>query len=152
MIRIVPPIWFYTFLVLALAAHFLVPESHVFDISYPYISGTVGALLFLVGFALPLWASNIFAIEMTEILPASPTNRVLVTRGPYRYSRNPMYLGMVLMLLGAAVYLGTLPMFVAALAHFLVMNFVFVRFEEGKMARQFGEAYTAYTKSVRRWL
>ncbi len=149
--KVLPPIWFVLFLGSALLVHFFVPALRVFDLQVPY--GTIiGLLLFFLGFYLPLWASKIFAEEKTEILPTSPTNRVLVTRGPFLFSRNPMYLGTVVMLFGIAVIIGTLPMFAAAFAQFLVMNFIFIPFEEEKMRRQFNDAFTDYTKRVRRWL
>lgn len=152
LLGVVPPVWFMSFLALAAAAHFLIPATRVFDITRPLISGAIAALLVVAGLYLSLRASNIFAIEKTDILPASPSNRVLVTRGPFRISRNPMYLGMILLLLGMAVWIGTLPFFLAALAHLLVLNFVFIPFEEKKLAHLFGGAYESYRHEVRRWL
>jgi len=140
------------FFVTALGLHFFLPSTRVFQLSSPYLVVIVGAVIFCAGFYLPLWASKIFAEEKTEILPTSPANRVLVTRGPFQFSRNPMYLGMVTMLVGIAVMIGTLPMFVAALAQFLIMRFVFIPFEEKKMLLQFGEQYESYKRRVRRWL
>lgn len=151
-LKILPPIWFALFLAAGLLLHFFVPVSRVFDASLPYLSVIAGAMIFGVGFYLPLWASKIFAEEKTEILPTSATNRALVTRGPFRFSRNPMYLGMLTMLLGIAVMLGTLPMFASAALFFAVMNFIFIPFEEEKMRRQFKDAFDAYTRRVRRWL
>ncbi len=144
--------WFMLFLAVAMALHFFVPASHVFALAWGYWGTITGMFVFLAGFYLPLWASKIFKEENTEILPNSPSNRVLVIRGPYRFSRNPMYLGMVISLIGIAIMFGTLPLFVAALAHFLVMHFVFIPFEEAKMLRQFGESYESYKHRVRRWL
>lgn len=144
--------WFFLFLAIALLSHFFVPATHVFDISDMVLGKVVGVILFVIGMGLSLQASKIFAEENTEILPTSPTNRVLVTRGPFRFSRNPMYLGMVLSLLGIGFFMGTLPVFFAALAQCIVLNFFFIPFEEQKMERQFGEQYIAYRNSVRRWL
>jgi protein-S-isoprenylcysteine O-methyltransferase Ste14 len=151
-LKILPPIWFALFLSGGLLFHFFVPTSQGFHASLSYVNTIGGAVVFCVGFFLPLWASKIFAEEKTEILPTSATNRTLVTRGPYSFSRNPMYLGILTMLIGIAIILGTAPVFVSALLFFAVMNFIFIPFEEEKMGRQFHDAFTDYTKHVRRWL
>jgi protein-S-isoprenylcysteine O-methyltransferase Ste14 len=148
LLRIYPPVWLLVLLAAAIAAHYLVPESRVFDVSYPVL----GILLIVIGFAGANVASAFFRKEGTEILPTSETNSVLVTHGLYKYTRNPMYLGMVITLLGAAFIGGTLPFFLAALADFLILNFVFIPFEEKKLERIFGEQYLSYKRSVRRWL
>lgn len=140
------------FLVTALLFHFFVPASRVFDMTTSSVGIVVGLIVFVLGFFLPLWASKIFKEENTEILPTSAANRALVTRGPFRFTRNPMYLGMVTALVGVAIMIGTLPMFIAALAHFLMMNFVFIPFEEEKMQRQFKDGFITYKNQVRRWL
>jgi|SRR5690625_3131448 len=78
--------------------------------------------------------------------------RVFVCSGPYRYSRNPMYLGIVLLLLAWAIFLGN------ALAFFGVWVFIIyiTRYqiipEERALHRQFGDAYDRYTRAVRRWI
>src|SRR6185503_5048643 len=148
-LKILPPIWFLLFLAAGLTAHYFFPITRVFNIWIPTWSLIIGALVVIAGFALSNYASSIFAREKTEILPTSPSNKALVTEGPFMYSRNPMYLGMVVGLLGAAFALGTLPMFIAALADFLILNFFFIPFEEEKMERQFGDAYREYKNKVR---
>jgi len=147
-LKVVPPIWFFTFLLLGVAVHYFVPAARVFDIPYPL----AGGILFVASFALTLYSSSLFSKEKTEILPTSATNRVLITYGPYHFSRNPMYLGMVAGLLGVALFFGSLPVYLVPLAQFLVLNFVFIPFEEAKMARLFGASYEAYKQKVRRWL
>jgi protein-S-isoprenylcysteine O-methyltransferase Ste14 len=151
MLKILPPIWFFLFLIAALCLHFFIPDTHVFNIATTLVK-IIGALVFVTGMALSMQGSKQFAENKTEILPTSPTNRVLVTNGLFKYSRNPMYLGMVTSLLGAAFFSGTLPMFLAALAQFLVLNTFFIPFEEAKLTRIFGDQYVAYQKSARRWI
>jgi protein-S-isoprenylcysteine O-methyltransferase Ste14 len=63
-----------------------------------------------------------------------------------------MYLGVTAMLAGCAWILGTLPAFVAPVGFFLVMNTVFVAFEERRLSEIFGEQYEKYCRKVRRWL
>jgi protein-S-isoprenylcysteine O-methyltransferase Ste14 len=104
------------------------------------------------GLLLAGWGERTFAAEGTDILPASPTNKKLVTRGPFRYTRNPMYLGLVLMALGFALYFGTTAFYVVPALLFLLCNFSFIPFEEAKMQRQFGDQYTDYLRRVRRWV
>jgi protein-S-isoprenylcysteine O-methyltransferase Ste14 len=94
----------------------------------------------------------LFRREGTEIVPTSLANRALVTRGPYRLTRNPMYLGLITLALGIAIWVGAWPMFLAPIAVFATTNFVHIPFEEAKMRRQFGPAYDDYVGRVGRWL
>lgn len=116
-----------------------------------FSSTTLALLSGLAGLLLSGWGERTFAWEGTDILPASPTNKKLVTRGPFRYTRNPMYLGLVLMAFGFAFYFGTLPFYAVPVLLFLLCNFVFIPFEETKMQRQFTDQYTEYLRRVRRW-
>jgi protein-S-isoprenylcysteine O-methyltransferase Ste14 len=147
LLKILPPIWYFIFLITGLLVHFFVPAARVFDVSYP----AIGITLFVAGQVFSMYASSLFSKEKTEILPTSPTNTKLVTYGPFAYTRNPMYLGMLISLLGVAIWVGTLPMFVAVFLDFCVLNFAFIPFEEAKMSRIFGSEYDAYRQKVRRW-
>ena len=105
-----------------------------------------------VAFIAPVWAFALFRREGTEIDPTSPTNRKLVTSGPYQFTRNPMYLGLVILTLGVALWVGAWPMFIAPVAIFATANWVHIPFEEAKMRRQFGATYEDYVERVRRWV
>ncbi len=148
LLKIVPPIWFFFFLCAGLVLHFFVPATHLFNA--PYTMPGIVLMLFGLGFA--MYPSSLFAKEKTQILPTSDTNRVLLTYGPYTFTRNPMYLGMLLGLLGVAVWVGTFPLFVAVILYFFLFNFAFIPFEEAKLQRIFGAEYEAYRATVRRWL
>jgi len=87
-----------------------------------------------------------------EVDPSSEANRALVVGGPFRFSRNPMYLGLIVAALGMAAFAGYWLMLAAPLAVFLTANYVHIPFEEAKMRRQFGEDFDAYAGKVRRWL
>ena len=110
-----------------------------------------GMLSALLGFGIMLRAWWLFRVRSTAICPTAETT-TLITDDVYRLTRNPMYLGMVLMLLGVAIATGGLPSFLAALGFFLIIDFVFCPFEEQKLARSFGAEFARYRGSVRRWL
>jgi protein-S-isoprenylcysteine O-methyltransferase Ste14 len=82
----------------------------------------LGMVLAALAFIPPVWAFILFRREDTEINPTSLVNRKLVTRGPYQFTRNPMYLGLVTLSLGIAVWIGAWPMFMAPLAAFATFN------------------------------
>jgi len=77
---------------------------------------------------------------------------VLITDDVFALSRNPMYFGMLMMLLALAVFFGSLPFYFAVSIYFIVLNNAFCPYEEQKLARKFGSAYTTYQTRVRRWL
>lgn len=103
------------------------------------------------GFATMMAAWWQFRVANVAICPTARTARLL-TDGIYRLTRNPMYLGMVMMLFSAALALGTPSFFLAAIAYFAVLNGVFCPYEEQKLSATFGETYDRYRESVRRWL
>jgi protein-S-isoprenylcysteine O-methyltransferase Ste14 len=143
-----PPIWALVYVLLAAAISWL--------LSWPKMPGfplpPLGIALVTVPWILPVWAIILFRREGTEVNPTSSTNRRLVTSGPYRFTRNPMYLGLVVVTLGIAVWVGAWPMFLAPVAVFATANWVHIPFEEAKMRRQFGATYDDYVARVRRWL
>lgn len=120
----------------------------------PYVllaASAAGMILGLAGAALALWCVSGFAfVGRGTPAPFVPPRR-LVTRGPYRFVRNPMYIGVGLTLVGAAVFyesptlLGYAALFVLA-AHLFV-----VWYEEPTLRRTFGHEYLAYCAHVRRW-
>lgn len=148
MLKLPPPIWTLIYVLIAAAISYIA--------GWPQVPGLpliwLGAVLILGGAANAFAAARLFRREGTEINPTSPTNRKLVTAGPFRFSRNPMYLGMTIIALGIALCVGSWPMFLAPIALFATANWVHIPFEEEKMRRQFGDAYDAYTREVRRWL
>ena len=148
MLKLPPPIWTLIFILLCAVLSW--------TLDWPAIPGlplsALGMALVGLAFIPPVWAFLLFRNEDTEINPTSPTNRKLVTRGPYRFTRNPMYLGLVTLALGIAIWIGAWPMFMAPVAVFATVNWVHIPFEEAKMRRQFGAAYDDYVARVRRWL
>ena len=111
----------------------------------------IGYLFIALGIGLPVWGAQIFKRVETNILPYKSPDK-LVTEGPFKFSRNPMYLGMLLVLIGAAVRLGVLESLYFVGLFFAVANWWYIPFEEGKMSKMFGDQFTDYKKQVRRWL
>ena len=148
MLKFPPPIWMLIYLLLCAALSWLLGWPRIPGLPLPLL----GAALVAVAFIPPVWAFILFQREGTEIEPTSPTNRKLVTSGPYRYTRNPMYSGLVLLAFGIAIWVGAWPMIIAPVAVFATANWVHIPFEEAKMRRQFGADYDAYVAQVRRWV
>src|SRR5215475_589327 len=103
MLKLPPPIWTLIYILLGAVLSW--------SLGWPKIPGLplrpLGIILVALAFILPVWAFVLFRREATEIDPTSPTNRKLITRGPYQFTRNPMYLGLVTLSLGIAVWIGT---------------------------------------------
>jgi protein-S-isoprenylcysteine O-methyltransferase Ste14 len=110
-----------------------------------------GWLLMAMGGALALWGVRTFRRSKTNVLPFRPATTV-VSVGPYRYTRNPMYLGMALAYIGGALALNAgWPLLLLPVA-LLTLYLVVIRREEAYLARTFGDAYAEYRTRVRRWL
>jgi protein-S-isoprenylcysteine O-methyltransferase Ste14 len=132
-------------MVIAIVVHRLIP------ITVLPSSLTAAAFAGVTGFSLMLRAWWLFNVSGTAICPTAKTT-VLVTHDVFAVSRNPMYLGMVLMLFGCAIYAGTLPFYFVAVLYLAIINFAFCPYEEQKLHETFGEKFLVYKRSVRRWL
>lgn len=110
-----------------------------------------GAAVATIGFLIMLRAWWLFRVHATAICPNARTT-VLITNDVYRLTRNPMYLGIVLMLLGTALGSGGLFFYLAALVFFLIIDLVFCPYEEDKLSHAFGDQFDPYRDRVRRWL
>jgi protein-S-isoprenylcysteine O-methyltransferase Ste14 len=148
MLKLPPPIWALIYLVIAGAASALYPWHAIVDLRVIWL----GVLLIVLGFALSFSAAMLFRRKGTELNPASEANKLLVIEGPFRFTRNPMYVGLVIFTLGIAFCIGSLPMFAVPLLVFATANWVHIPFEEAKMRRQFGTGFDDYTRQVRRWI
>ena len=144
---LVPPVYFLVALALMGFFHRVAPGAVL--IHEPYRYG--GIVLAALALALILWALLLFGRARTAILPyGQPT--ALVTAGPYRVTRNPMYLGMAGILLGAAVFMGSITPFVVIPAFMALISERFILNEEAKLEAAFGAEFLQYKARVRRWL
>ena len=110
-----------------------------------------GGLMSAAGLSWALWAVWHFRQAQTTIFPAgAPT--MLVDDGPYRYGRNPMYLGITVAIAGAALALGSPLLALAAALFVTIVALVHVPFEEQRLRQAFGGWYSDYAGGVRRWL
>ncbi len=107
--------------------------------------------MILVGLLLLVSANGLFVRAGTDVIPFRNVN-ALVTHGIYRYTRNPMYLGMTAVLLGCAVTVGATLALPVPLVFAIIVEYRFIRPEEQMLRRQFPEEYPAYCARVRRWL
>ena len=117
-------------------------------IAVPQVAGMIiGA----VGAAVALWCIFTFAtIGKGTPAPFDPPRR-LVIRGPYRFVRNPMYIGAGLALASAALFYESLPLLGYAAVFFLATHVFVLLYEEPTLRRTFGQEYEAYCRKVRRW-
>ena len=112
----------------------------------------LGVVLIVVGIAFSAWARLTFLQARAESSRGPLVHSALVASGPFRFSRNPMYLGLIVIGVGAALVAGTWLMWLVPVVLFLLDNFVIIPFEERSVERALGDAYLAYKARVRRWL
>jgi len=121
---------------------------------FPWSAATIAGGVLLVGMGLSLMAWTIRLFDATgrgTLAPWDPTRR-LVVRGPYRHVRNPMISGVLCVLLGEAVLLGSVVL-LEWFACFAILNMTFIPLaEEPDLLRRFGEDYRLYRKNVPRWI
>jgi protein-S-isoprenylcysteine O-methyltransferase Ste14 len=148
MLKLPPPVWTLAYILIAVGVSYLLGWPRVPGLPLAWLD----VVLIVLGIGLSVTSAMLFRREGAEINPTSPTNRKLVTSGPFRLTRNPMYLGLVLATLGIALWVGAWPTLLAPIALFATANWVHIPFEEEKMRRQFGAAFDAYASKTRRWI
>jgi protein-S-isoprenylcysteine O-methyltransferase Ste14 len=109
-------------------------------------------MLTALGPALVAWSMATF-VRRGRATP-SPIDRTerVVAVGPFRYVRNPMYIGVVATILGQGLVLGSVPVLIYAAAFALTAYLIVVLYEEPRLTRIFGQEYEAYRRTVPRWL
>jgi protein-S-isoprenylcysteine O-methyltransferase Ste14 len=145
--RVVPPVYLLLTLVSMTLLHTYFPIAQVVARPYSY----AGAVLMVIGIAMAGYSAFSFNRAGTPVVPFEPST-VLVTGGFYRITRNPMYLGMVVLLLGFATWLGTLAAFLPIPVFVLIIQEWFIKGEERFLEEIFGEQYVVFKKRVRRWI
>jgi protein-S-isoprenylcysteine O-methyltransferase Ste14 len=145
--EIIPDSYFNILLGMSILFHFIFPIKKLY--SYPY--NLNGILLIITGIVIVFMANSILLKKKTSVMPFEvPT--VLITTGPFRFSRNPIYLGMTFILFGAAAIPGTLSPFIFPIIFVFIVNKSFIPVEERTLEKLFGEKYLAYKNKVRRWI
>jgi protein-S-isoprenylcysteine O-methyltransferase Ste14 len=142
-----PPVYLVLSMGAMAALHFGFPIAQPIGEPYRY----AGAVLIGLAAALGAWAVILFRRARTGVVPFSEAT-TLVMRGPYRFTRNPMYLGMAGILVGTAVSLGSLTPWLVLPAFMRIIAERFIVPEEAQLERTFGSTYVAYNAAVRRWL
>lgn len=111
----------------------------------------LGPAVSLASFMLFLWAVYSMRAAGASI-PTHKSTEVIVTRGPYRYSRNPIYLAMVLLQVGIGIWVNSLWFFLSAIISAILLWHGVISREEDYLTRKFGNDYARYKAQVRRWL
>lgn len=142
-----PPIVALMFIVIA----YFLGRFAPLPFSAPLALRYIGLALTFAGFLLGVAAFIEFRKVRTTLDPHGSVKQV-VTSGIYRFTRNPIYLGFLLMVIGLPLNSGSYWGIVLAPFYVFVMNRVIIQHEEAYLEKKFGKAYTSYTSRVRRWL
>ncbi len=144
---IYPPVW----LLLGLIAIFTLNELYPL-LRFTSLAGQiVGGIIIVVGLFLLVAANGLFVRAGTDVIPFRKVS-ALVTTGVYRFTRNPMYLGMLAVLLGCAITVGVVSALLVPLVFALIIDARFIRPEEQMLLGLFPQEFPAYCRRVRRWL
>ena len=146
-VRLMPTTYLLMSVVAIVALHLLLPVAKV----VPTPWNLVGILPLIVGVVINLVADRGFRAAQTTVRPFEKSS-ALVTSGVFRVSRNPMYLGFVLLLIGLALLLRSLTPYLVVVAFAALLERQFVAVEERMLAEQFGADWQRYRQRTRRWL
>jgi protein-S-isoprenylcysteine O-methyltransferase Ste14 len=145
-----PPTLFVAGFLLALALDRWVFSIRLGGVSRPTLV-VAGWLLIAAGLSVVLWGMLTFTVARTAILPSRPA-RTIVATGPFRYSRNPMYMGLSSIYIGLSLLMGMAWPILLLPVVLLSLYALVIRREERYLDDAFGEEYAAYRGRVRRWL
>ncbi|MEM6650775.1 MAG: isoprenylcysteine carboxylmethyltransferase family protein [Pseudomonadota bacterium] len=125
--------------------------SNLYPIGLRTTSQALGFSLIALAIIVDIWVFVIFKKHQTAIRPDRSASS-LVTTGPFRWSRNPIYLGNLLILLGVGIAMGSFWFVPMALVFFVLVQHLSILPEEAHMAARFSEAWEAYQAQTRRWI
>ena len=143
-----PPLAWGLAVIAGLALNWLIP--------WPFMTtdlpaGSLGAMVFVLALALAAWAIVTIARAGSNVPTNLPTTTI-VRSGPYRFTRNPIYLGMFLSVIGVAIAFDNFWLLMMLVPFALVIRYGVVAREEAYLERKFGDVYRGYRLHVRRWL
>jgi len=145
--RFYPPVLLLMAVVLMVALHYVLPVARW--LAWPWRA--LGALPIAVAVLVGFWGAVQFRRHDTTIIPFEQST-ALIAEGPYRYSRNPLYISMTLILVGLWILLGSLSPVVVVPLFVWWISTRFIANEERHLEAQFGRTYLEYKTKVRRWL
>jgi len=145
--RIPPPIYFLAGLVVMILLNSFVPIGRWLYYPWRYL----GIIIIALGFSLSAGSGIFFRKLGTNPRPGTRAT-LIVTKGAFKHTRNPMYLGLITMLIGASILLGTFSPLIVIPIIFLILHTKFVLREEKWMEEWFGEPYLEYKNKTPRWL
>src|SRR5919108_1045272 len=123
----------------------------IMTVVIPFLYNLLGLLIDGLGIYLAFQSVRLLISRNTTV-EADGNPSSLVTQYPYNYSRNPIYLGFLLITVGTAIVLSSLTAFLAPVIFYLVVNTVVIPFEEKRLQEVFGVGYEEYKRAVRRWM
>ena len=123
-----------------------------FGLSLPAAAEIPGAILEVLGAILVLACAGVFIIRGRGTPAIFDAPRAFVAIGPYRFVRNPMYIGGLILLIGFALYERSISILVLALLLFALVHLFVLLYEEPTLVRKFGRSYQEYRRAVRRWI
>lgn len=145
--RMMPPTYLIFLLLASIVLNSVFPIKKVMIPPYSYL----GSILIIFGIVLNIWCDSLFKKRKTTIKPHEiPTSFEI--SGPYKMSRNPIYLGMASILTGTALLLGSIITFLTPVVFLIIMDKLFIPMEEKNLENKFGREYVNYKKRVRRWI
>lgn len=149
-VRLLPPLVFLLPLLVGVVLGRIAPWRMPTTGVWPVVLTSFGVLLLAAGIALMSWAAVVMWRHRTTVIPWARVEH-LMTGGPFRLMRNPIYVGDVLVYLGVTLVAGTWwPLPMIPLPLFVMQRYVIAR-EEAYLAERFGEEYAVYRARVRRW-
>lgn len=143
----IPPVILLLTILCGIGLHYWMPLAKVLDESWD----KVGIALIILGVLVVIGPAIAFRRAATTVRPFHDSS-ALVVSGMYRYTRNPMYVGMVVVLIGVAVLLGDLSPFIMPFVFVPVLTVRVIKHEEQMLQESFGDDYRELMKSVRRWI
>ncbi|MBI2521811.1 MAG: isoprenylcysteine carboxylmethyltransferase family protein [Bdellovibrio sp.] len=144
---LLPPVWLAISFIGQLILNWKLPGPMILNTPWNYF----GILPFSAGIGLIFWALLLFKRAGTDAVPFRNVT-AFVAEGPYRFTRNPMYLAMMFVLLSITMFLGAATPFLMIPFFMLIITVLFIRREETLLETKFGEEYLAYKRCVRRWI
>ena len=145
--RVLPPTYLLVAIVLTLVLYFLLPIYRIVPLPW----NILGLVPLACGIALNLVADRAFHQAQTTVKPFEESTG-LITTSVFRMTRNPMYIGYVLILIGVTLIVRSLTPYAIVPVFAILMDRVCIRVEEQMLEKQFGQTWFEYVKRVRRWI